>query len=282
VNFQTDAPTSQSLWATCHGAKHLDKLVLEAFRAVESQYITSTRKLVDSDEEQLLLEELIDTVKPPAPSGADFRGLHYLLFTPFRHPPLRWGSRFGTRAERGMWYGSGDVETCFAEVAYYRLLFLEGTSADLGIVSIELTTFVAHISAACGVDLTRPPFRAYEKLISSKTTYAVSQRIGRDMRAAGVQAFLFGSARTSPASGTPAPPASRVNAQHGVNVGLFEPVFASKKPPSSKYQTWTCTASRDKVEVSRKSIAHPLTKAGDSLVFPRADFEVDGVFPVCS
>ena len=276
MNLHTDAPASQGLWATCQGAKHLGKLALEAFRAVESQHITSTRKLVDSDEEQLLLEELIDTVKPPVPGGADFRGLHYLLFTPFRHPPLRWGSRFGTRAERGMWYGSGDVETCFAEVAYYRLLFLEGTTAELGVVSIELTTFAASILATRGVDLTRPPFQAHQKAISSKTSYAAAQQIGRDMRAAGVQAFLFASARTVVSERTAA------NPLYGINVGLFDPVFASKKPPRSKYQTWTCTASRDKVEVAHKSIAHPLTKAGDSLVFPRAVFEVDGVFPVCA
>ncbi|WP_394826284.1 RES family NAD+ phosphorylase [Pendulispora albinea] len=250
-------------------------MVLDAYRAVESQHVTSTRKLVDSDAEQQLLEELIDTVKPPVPNGADFRGLHYLLYTPFRHPPLRWGSRFGTRAERGMWYGSGDVETCFAEVAYYRLLFLEGTSADLGIVSIELTTFLANIAAERGVDLLKPPFQAHQHLISSKTSYATAQPLGRDMRAAGVQAFLFASARTTTERTESSP-------MRGVNVGLFDPVFASKKPAQTKYQTWTCTTSRDKVEVARKTIAHPLTKAGESLVFPRTDFEVDGAFPVCA
>lgn len=274
MNFHTDIA---GLWKACEGEKHLAALALEAYRAVESQHITSTRKLVDSDEEQLLLEELIDTVKPPVPNGPEFRGLHYLLFTPFRHPPLRWGSRFGTRAERGMWYGSGDVETCFAEVAYYRLLFLEGTTADLGIVTIELTTFVANVAATRGIDLTKPPFREHEMHISSKTAYTTSQPLGRAMRAAGVEAFLFRSARTvmNPAS-------PHANPNHGVNVGLFDPVFASKKPASTKYQTWTCTAGRDKVEVSRKSIAHPLTRAGESLVFPRKDFEVDGTFPVCA
>lgn len=256
-----------TVWIGCEGPKHFRKLSLEAFRSVESQHVVSTRKLVDSDEEQRLLEEMIEGVKPPVPASPEFRGLHYLLFTPFRYPPLRWGSRFGSRAERGIWYGSADIETCFAEVAYYRILFLEGTSADLGSITMELTCFTANIEAARGIDLTQPPFSEHAHLISSKTTYATSQQLGRDMRAAGVDVFYFQSARRP---------------ELGINVGLFEPAFASKTP--RKYQTWTCTATRDKVELSRKGLSRPrgLNRVGESFAFPRANFEVDGIFPVCS
>jgi len=256
-----------TVWDACRGAEHLGELTLEAFRAVESQHVTSTRKLVDSDDEQRLLEELIETVKPAVPSTPEFRGLHYLLFTPFRYPPLRWGSRFGTRGERGIWYGSGDLETCFAEVSYYRILFLEGTAADMGSLTMELTAFTASIAATRGVDLTRMPFREHEHLISSKTTYTTSHELGRIMRGEGVDAFLFTSAR---------------RAAPGINVGLFEPVFSAKKP--RKYQTWTCTASRDKVELSHKNLAHPRgpKRVGDFFLFQRSIFEVDGAFPVCS
>src|SRR5207245_1032206 len=101
---------------------------------VEAQHQVSTRKLVDTLEEQALLEELIDRAKPPDST----RGrLHYLLSTPFRYPPLRHGSRFATRQERSLWYGSETRRTAFAEVAYYRLVFLEGTRADLGAVSTQ-------------------------------------------------------------------------------------------------------------------------------------------------
>ena len=120
---------SRSIWMQCAGSSERS-LTLDAWRVVESQYVVSTRKLVDSDEEQRLLEELIDGVKPPTPEGPEFRGLHYLLFTPFRHPPLRYGSRSGTTSERGIWYGSESRHTAFAEVAYYRLLFFEGTATD--------------------------------------------------------------------------------------------------------------------------------------------------------
>jgi hypothetical protein len=230
-----------------------------AWRAVESQHVVSTRKLVDSDAEQVLLEELVDGVKPPAPAGPEFRGLHYLLSTSFRHPPLRYGSRFGTRAERGLWYGSRELATCFAEVAYYRLLFLEGTSADLGTLTVELTAFTASVRARRGVDLTRPPFRDHEEAISSKTSYDAAQRLGADMRAAGIEGFLYTSARAP---------------KRGTNVGLFVPAFASKRP--KRFETWTCSADRDKVELAQKSVV--LTHIA-RMRFARADFLVGGKLP---
>src|SRR5205807_1469000 len=82
---------------------------------------------------------------------AGFEGLHYLLYTPFRHPPLRHGSRFGTRGERGILYAARELPTVFAEVAYYRLLFLEGTAALLSPIQVELTVFSFRIAAQRGV-----------------------------------------------------------------------------------------------------------------------------------
>ena len=127
---------SSSIWTQCAGDSELRPLRLSPWRAVEAQHQVSTRKLVDTLEEQQLLEELIDASKPP---DATRGRLHYLLATPFRYPPLRHGSRFGTRQERGIWYGAETRRTLFAEVAYYRLIFLEGTRADLGAVVTQLT-----------------------------------------------------------------------------------------------------------------------------------------------
>ena len=118
---------------------------------------------MDSDEEQALLEELIEDVKPPAEAAA---GLHYLLFTPFRYPPLRHGSRFGTRAENGIWYGSRTRGTAFAEKAYYLLLFLEGTAAALTPLETDVSIFQAAYETRKGVDLTRGAFARYTELIS--------------------------------------------------------------------------------------------------------------------
>src|SRR5690606_3863871 len=114
--------------------------------------------------------------KPPIP--ADGR-LHYLLATPFRYPPLRHGSRFGTRHERGIWYGSESRRTAFAEVAYYRLLFLEGTRAELGPVTTQLTAFTARASTERGVDLLAPPFDAHREARSEE------RRVGKEVSAGG-------------------------------------------------------------------------------------------------
>ena len=106
---------SSSIWTRCAGASEVRPLRLSPWRAVEAQHQVSTRKLVDSVEEQILLEELIERAKPPDVTHGK---THYLLATPFRYPPLRYGSRFGGRHERGIWYGSETRGTAFAEVAY--------------------------------------------------------------------------------------------------------------------------------------------------------------------
>jgi hypothetical protein len=235
-------------------------MAFDTWRVVESQFVVSTRKLVDSDEEQRLLEELIDGVKPPVPGGPEFKGLHYLLSTPFRHPPLRSGTRFGGVAERGVWYGAKEQGTCFAEVAYYRLLFLEGTAAELAPVTVELTAFVAAVACKLGVDLTKPPFAAYEVELTDKTSYRATHALGAELRAAGIEAVLFRSARTE---------------RPGTNVALFTPAFARKNP--SKYQAWVCTTDRQKVELTRKTFAR---REAERLTFRREEFEVDGKFAV--
>jgi hypothetical protein len=249
---------SPSIWTRCAARCKPRTITLIAFRVVESQHVVSTRKLVDSGEEQALLEELVDRVKPPLPADLEVRKLHYLLSTPFRHPPLRYGSRFGTRAERGIWYGSRELPTCFAEVAYYRLLFLEGTAADLGTIVVELTAFRVPIRSPRSVDLTRAPFSAYEDEISDKVSYRAAQTLGREMRAAGIRGFLYASARTE---------------EKGTNVGLFAPGFASNKP--SRFETWTCAASRDAVEMTEKSLGSKHARHA----FPRTQFLVDGKLP---
>jgi len=86
---------SLDIWMRCEGPSRVSPLAITAWRVVEAQHQVSTRRLVDTLEEQAILEEIVDEVKPPRPAGKEFEGLHYLLFTPFRHPPLRHGTRFG-------------------------------------------------------------------------------------------------------------------------------------------------------------------------------------------
>jgi len=239
----------------CGGGSELRVLRLEPWRVVEAQHRVSTRKLVDTAEEQAVLEELIEGSKPPDPTRDR---LHYLLATPFRYPPLRHGSRFGTRRERGIWYGSETLRAAFAEVAYYRLLFLEGTRAELGALSAQLTAFTARARTERGVDLVAPPFAEHRATIASPTDYGPTQSLGRAMRAAGVELFRYPSAR---------------DIRGGVNVGAFTPaVFGNGRP--RRFETWHCTATRERVELQKLDYFNRATFA-----FPRADFLVDGRLP---
>lgn len=208
-----------------------------------------------SDAEQKLLEELIDSVKPPDRSRGS---LHYLLFTPFRYPPLPHGSRFGTRAEPGIWYGSESAVTVFAEVAYYRLLFLAGSAADLEPLHTDLTTFRIVIRARHGVDLVSPPFDRHAAAIASPVSYESTHALGREMRSAGVHAFRYPSARDR---GT------------GINVAAFDPAVFGRRRPRS-LETWHCTATHEIVEFVRRDYFRQ-----GSHVFGRRQFLVRGLLP---
>ncbi|MDB4882324.1 MAG: hypothetical protein JWL95_1090 [Gemmatimonadetes bacterium] len=246
---------SSSIWTRCAGDSELRTLRLSPWRVVEAQHQLSTRKLVDSADEQMLLEELIERVKPPDDTTGR---LHYLLFTPFRYPPLRHGSRFGGRRERGIWYGSEDRRTAFAEVAYYRLLFLEGSRAALGVVTTSLSAFTVRMHSARGVDLVAPPFAAHRKAIASPVSYVSSQALGAAMRDAGVELFRYPSAR---------------DAADGVNVAAFTPsVFGTARPHG--IETWHCTAERGRVELTKGDFSRR-----ETFTFPREQFLVKGALP---
>ncbi len=246
---------SSSIWTRCAGDSRLAPLHLSPWRVVEAQHQISTRKLVDSAAEQELLEELIDEVKPPDLTGGK---IHYLLFTPFRYPPLRHGSRFGRRTERGIWYGSIERRTAFAEVAYYRLLFLEGTRADLGMVTSELTAFTGAVHTTRGIDLITPPFEASRRDISSPSSYRASQSLGAEMRESGVEVVRYQSARDTDC---------------GINVAAFVPsVFGKTKPKG--FEVWHCAASRNGVDITQGDYFKRATFS-----FPRTQFLVRGVLP---
>ena len=97
-------------------------------RLVQQQGIDSLGPLVDDLDQLARLEALVESSKPPMPSLPAPATSHPLLTTPFRYPPLRHGSRFGGRENRGMFYGSRTRIGSLVEGAYYALLFWEGFS----------------------------------------------------------------------------------------------------------------------------------------------------------
>jgi hypothetical protein len=251
---------SSSIWTRCGGRSSTRRLACEPWRVVEGQRIISTRPLVDSDAEHLLLEELLDTSKPAAPAGPEFSGLHYLLFSPFRYPPLRHGSRFGRRHEPSLWYGAEELRTSLAETAYYRILFFEGTTAVLAPHGMPFSAFQARVSTEAAIDVSTPPFRKYTARICSPTDYVASQELGGAMRADGIEAVRYPSAR-DPA--------------RGMNIALFTPRAFAATTPLATPETWYCTitAAHD-VE-----FRHERATGIDTVEFRRAVFLVRGKLP---
>lgn len=184
------------------------------YRLVESQEEAATYALVDDLEEQAVLEDILEDFKPPYPEDVD--KYDYLIKTPFRYPPLKHGSRFGTRAEASYFYASEDEQTCLAEAAFYRFVFFDGMeTAFPDKVHSAHQLFSVHTKTDKLVDLTQTSDVNAIAELTSKASYAFSQAVGGEARKAGAQVIRFISAR----------------ANEGVNVAIDTPtVITSTKP----------------------------------------------------
>jgi hypothetical protein len=153
--------------------------------------------LVDTREEQLELEQLLEQSKPPIPQSA--QGLHYLLFTPFRYPSPH-GSRFRAPTDPGVYYGAEEVRTACAELGYWRWRVLHD-SPSLELIEPKIqSVFRASITCTM-VDVRSPPFDRDANAWSHPTDYAACQAFGRLAREAPVAAIAYHSVR-DPARGT--------------------------------------------------------------------------------
>ncbi len=167
-------------------------------RLVENQEQKVTVSLVDDLAEHEVLEKLLEDSKPSADWHPRLARLDYLLRTPWRYPPLKWGSRFGRRFEPSIFYGALSDAALFAEAGYYRMLFLEGMETPFRerIVS-QFTVFEANYQTSLGMDLTRPPFEKHAAVLRHKSRYKPCQLLGTELRERGIEAILYLSARTA-------------------------------------------------------------------------------------
>ena len=243
------------IWAACAGRIAPAPLGGALVRMVESQERIATNRIVDDLAEQAQLEELIEASKPRLLAASEH--LHYLLATPFRYPPLRHGSRFSTRHEPSLLYGSAAIGTTLAEVAYYRLVFWAGMEQPppAGAITSEHTAFGAAFSTSRGVRLQAPPFARYTSDISHPASYAASQRLGQAMREGRIEAFEYRSAR---------------DPSGGVGIGLFTPAALAEPAPTFQ-QSWLCETRADHVAF--------LSVEGGAHGFPREVFLHEGTFP---
>ncbi|MAS06961.1 MAG: hypothetical protein CL534_20065 [Ahrensia sp.] len=153
-------------------------------------------KLVDDFDEQALLEDIVETAKPPLPE--ECAHLHYLLFTPFRYgAAYPHGSRFRRAGyTEGVWYGSQRVETAVAEMAFYRLLFFaESPDTPWPRGTAEFTAFAASLAIRKVFDLTASAFDAQRAALEHPTDYSACQTLADDARGKGAEAIRYRSVR---------------------------------------------------------------------------------------
>lgn len=225
-------------------------------RIVESQEQVATRDLVDGDlSDQAILEAEIERSKPSRPPGTD--RFDYLLATPWRYPPLRYGSRFGTRHEPSLFYGSGAATTALAEAAYYRFVFRDDMAQAPHGLDSRHTLFEAHYRTERGLRLHAEPFQDWQAVLTHPSDYGPTQRLGAALRDNAIAAFEFTSAR---------------DPRGGHNVALIEPdalVSTRHLRPSG----WFCRTDAEAVTFSKRATP------GEVLRFALTDFLVDGSLP---
>ena len=208
------------------------RVTLAIWRAVEGQQVVATMLLVDSAEEQLVLEQLLDQAKPPIP--ADTAGLHYLLFTPFRYPPIGIGSRFRRPDDPGVFYGAEAIRTACAELGYWRWRFLIESPALESIDPAPQTVFQIAVGGR-SVDLREPPLARQRKKWTDPADYQPCQQFAAAARDQGIQLIRYQSVRDPK--------------QGGAAAVLTPTAFRSRTPKIE--ETWYLAVERGRVRWSR-------------------------------
>ena len=185
-------------------------------------------RLVDSLEEQSILESILEESKPPLPTAA--RTLHYLLATPFRYRPHH-GSRFRAPLESGVWYGAEALRTALAEKSYWRLCFLLDSPGTPGLRPVPHTAFTAAVRTAAALDLTRAPFARDRAVWTDPASYRGTQALAAVAREARLQIIRYESVR---------------DPERAACAAALTPLVFGRGRPRSQ-ETWFIAASRERV-----------------------------------
>ena len=204
-------------------------LSAKPWRIVEAQHRVPTMRLVDTLDEQRVLEDMLEASKPPLPEAA--AKLHYLLATPFRYPaPPPVGSRFRGIGDPGVWYGADVVETALAEVAYWRLRFLADSPMTPDLLPVPHTAFRASV-AGSAIVLSQPPFDRQRRQWEDPLSYDGTQALARVVREAGIALIRYRSVR---------------DPQHRAAVAVLTPKAFRKSSPLEQH-TWLIKVGRTQV-----------------------------------
>jgi len=165
------------------------------WRCVEAQHIVSTLQLVDTLDEQAMLEDLLEESKPPVPP--DCKDLHYLYMTPFRYGLYPNGSRFRRAGPTpGVYYVSEAPRTAIIETAFHLLLFYaDSPSTPFPSQPSEHTAFDVPVNAKTAIDLTAKPFGDAHEIWMHQTNYDPCQQLEEAARAENIDLIRYTSVR---------------------------------------------------------------------------------------
>lgn len=165
------------------------------WRAVEAQHKNATMSLAHGNlSDQATLESILDEVKPILPPEAE--GLGWLLFTPFRYPPRKGGSRFRAEGESGVFYGTEDCKTACAEVGYWRWKFWMDSDGLRGhSKTLQLTLFEFHAQTERAIDLSVPPLSSSRDEWMYPLDYSRTQGLAAQARLANIELIRYESVR---------------------------------------------------------------------------------------
>ncbi|WP_322626739.1 RES family NAD+ phosphorylase [Paracoccus beibuensis] len=183
--------------------------------------MVSTMKLVDTTDEQELLEDILESSKPPVPVAA--RGHGFLLSTPFRYRS-RHDSRFRTAASSfGVFYAAEDSRTAVHEMIFYRLLFFaESPETKFPSDAKQYSLFSVSIACERSLDLTQHPLSADHDRWVDRANYSACQAVANLGQGEGLQLIRYQSVREP--SGT------------GRNLALMDPSCFVGTP--QQVETW--------------------------------------------
>jgi hypothetical protein len=226
-------------------------VTLELWRAVEGQHQVATMALVDTHHEQEVLERILEDTKPRVPLEA--ARLHYLLFTPFRYPPVSYGSRFRRPGDPGVFYGADLVRSACAELGYWRWRFLCDSPELDQLDPMPQTVFQVAVKGLT-IDLRRPPLDRRRRDWTDPDDYAACQDVAARARARGIGIIRYQSVR---------------DPEHGAAGALLTPSGFVKRKPLA-FETWYLAVTRERV----RWVAERGVEPGGF------DFEMTGWLPV--
>jgi hypothetical protein len=223
---------SSTTWTQAALASELRPWQGALWRAVEAQHRVATARLVDTLQEQALLEDLLESSKPAAARPPK----HYLLMTPFRYPPPHpGGSRFRGASDAGVFYGAQQRRTACAELGYWRWRFLLDSPKLARLEPLPQTLFEVRIDGAA-IDLTVPPLSRDAADWRNPADYRACQRLSRNARAAGAGLIRYASVRDPEA---------------GLCGAVLAPACFAGEPANE--QSWFLAVTRERVRWRRDS-----------------------------